>query len=206
MYWDAQRCDELPSGVDYTVFDYGVNSGIGRAKKVLQRVVGVTDDGELGPITMRAVAAHDPQTIITAVNDERLRFLQSLKTWRIFGKGWQRRVSDVRAASLALAQASSSVGAFDDALPRGNAAPAPAPGKGAVPPPQTLHSAIQGGGIGAAIAGAAASHAAIIAHPGTAALIAVTALAVAAIAVWLTAKRHRRRQEAPSAAPAALAS
>src|SRR6185437_8422105 len=33
-YWDAQRCDELPAGVDYSVFDYGVNSGIGRSGKV----------------------------------------------------------------------------------------------------------------------------------------------------------------------------
>ena len=48
-YWDAQRCDELPAGVDYAVFDYGVNSGIGRSKKVLQRVVGVNADGVLGP-------------------------------------------------------------------------------------------------------------------------------------------------------------
>ena len=36
-YWDAQRCDELPAGVDYAVFDYGVNSGIGRSGKVLPR-------------------------------------------------------------------------------------------------------------------------------------------------------------------------
>ena len=33
-YWDAQRCNELPAGVDYAVFDYGVNSGIGRSGKV----------------------------------------------------------------------------------------------------------------------------------------------------------------------------
>lgn len=43
-YWDAQRCDELPAGVDYSVFDYGVNSGIGRSGKVLRRVVGLPDN------------------------------------------------------------------------------------------------------------------------------------------------------------------
>ena len=26
-YWNAQRCDQLPPGVDYSIFDYGVNSG-----------------------------------------------------------------------------------------------------------------------------------------------------------------------------------
>jgi len=41
-YWDAQRCDELPGGVDFSVFDYGVNSGIGRSgKALLRRVVGL---------------------------------------------------------------------------------------------------------------------------------------------------------------------
>jgi lysozyme family protein len=29
-YWDPQRCDDLPAGLDYSMFDYGVNSGIGR--------------------------------------------------------------------------------------------------------------------------------------------------------------------------------
>lgn len=43
-YWDAQRCDELPAGVDYSMFDYGVNSGIGRSSKVLRRVVGLPDN------------------------------------------------------------------------------------------------------------------------------------------------------------------
>lgn len=40
-YWNAQRCDELPAGVDYSVFDCGVNSGIGRGGKVLRRVAGL---------------------------------------------------------------------------------------------------------------------------------------------------------------------
>src|SRR6266849_6893796 len=42
-YWGAMRCDELPAGVDYAVFDYGVNSGIGRAGKVLRRKLGLQD-------------------------------------------------------------------------------------------------------------------------------------------------------------------
>ena len=39
-YWTAQRCDDLPPGVDDSVFDYGVNSGIdrsGRSYRGLQR-------------------------------------------------------------------------------------------------------------------------------------------------------------------------
>ena len=102
-YWNAQRCDELPAGIDYAVFDYGVNSGIGRSMKVLQRVVGVTADGVPGPQTMRAVGASDPKAVIVAICDERLRFLKSLRTWPVFGKGWSRRVADVRAVSLAMA-------------------------------------------------------------------------------------------------------
>jgi lysozyme family protein len=102
-YWRALRCDELPAGVDYAVFDYGVNSGTGRAAKVLQRVCGVKDDGALGPLTMAAVARQESKALIRAVCDERLRFLRSLKTWRVFGRGWSRRVEEVRAAALAMA-------------------------------------------------------------------------------------------------------
>ena len=102
QYWDTQRCDELPAGVDYALFDYGVNSGVGRSKRVLQRIVGVKPDGAFGPATMAAVSAHDPKKIVAGLCDERLAFLQSLKTWKVFGKGWSRRVAEVRATALAM--------------------------------------------------------------------------------------------------------
>ena len=98
-YWDALRCDELPSGVDYAVFDYGVNSGIGRAAKVLQRLVGADVDGEIGPQTIGATSRVDPKTLVGQICDERLAFLQGLSTWPTFGRGWSRRVSEVRAAA-----------------------------------------------------------------------------------------------------------
>src|SRR5437773_852028 len=86
-YWDALKCDGLSSGVDYTVFDYGVNSGIGRSQRVLDKFRGV----------------RSPVELINKINDERLQFLQSLRTWPTFGKGWSRRVAGVRAHSVQLA-------------------------------------------------------------------------------------------------------
>ena len=102
-YWAALACDELPAGVDYAVFDYGVNSGIGRAAKVLQRLLALPDDGIVGPRTLAAAACADAGRLIDAICDERLAFLQGLRTWSVFGNGWGRRVREVRAAALALA-------------------------------------------------------------------------------------------------------
>ena len=44
-YWERCRCQDLPSGVDWAVFDWAVNSGPGRAIKALQRAVGTFEDG-----------------------------------------------------------------------------------------------------------------------------------------------------------------
>jgi lysozyme family protein len=103
-YWDAQRCDELPAGVDYAVFDYGVNSGIGRSGKVLRRVLSLPDaTHKVGDEVIVAARRADAKALIAAICDERLRFLKSLKTWPVFGRGWGRRVADVKAAALAMA-------------------------------------------------------------------------------------------------------
>src|SRR3989440_8864070 len=79
-YWDVTRCDELPAGVDYCIFDYAVNSGTGRAPKVLQRCLGCGASGRLDDATMSAAGKASAGTLINAICDERLRFLQSLRT------------------------------------------------------------------------------------------------------------------------------
>ena len=104
-YWDAQRCDELPAGVDYAVFDYGVNSGIGRSGKVLRRLLKLPDTThKVTDDVLAAARRADAAALVTAICDERLRFLKSLKTWPVFGKGWGRRVAEVRAAGLTMAK------------------------------------------------------------------------------------------------------
>jgi lysozyme family protein len=99
-YWDAIRGDELVSGVDYCVFDVAVNSGPGRAIKFLQSCVGVTVDGGFGPRTLDAVNEQDPSELIELYCAKRLEFLQSLKTFETFGRGWSRRVAEVKQVAL----------------------------------------------------------------------------------------------------------
>jgi lysozyme family protein len=103
-YWDAQRCDDLPAGLDYAVFDFGVNSGIGRSAKVLRRLLGLPDRSvTIDDDVVAAAHAVDSPTLVRKICDERLRFLQSLRTWRVFGVGWGRRVAEVKVAALAMA-------------------------------------------------------------------------------------------------------
>jgi lysozyme family protein len=94
-YWDKVCGDELPTGLDLAVFDLAVNSGPGRAAKMLQKVLGVTQDGAIGPQTIAKALNVDSSKLIADYNAERLAFLQALPTWGTFGKGWGRRVAEV---------------------------------------------------------------------------------------------------------------
>ncbi|AWB20838.1 hypothetical protein DA075_07865 [Methylobacterium currus] len=99
-FWDAIQGDALPAGLDYALFDFAVNSGPKRAVIGLQRVLGLADDGRLGPVTLAALESRDGPGLIDALSDGRLSFLRALSTWPRFGRGWARRVEEVRAAAL----------------------------------------------------------------------------------------------------------
>lgn len=101
-YWNVVCGDDLPAGVDDSTFDYGVNSGNGRADKVLRHILGLSDTAPNADV-IAAITKVDPKVVIVAMNDERLKFLQSLHTWPVFGKGWEQRVAEVKAYSLQLA-------------------------------------------------------------------------------------------------------
>lgn len=103
QYWNAVCGDDLPSGLDYAVFDYAVNSGPTRAAKALQRIVGATPDGKIGPATLAAVGLSDTRDVIRKLCDGRLMWLKTLSDWKTFGKGWERRVTDVKVKALGMA-------------------------------------------------------------------------------------------------------
>jgi lysozyme family protein len=113
-YWDAVGGDSLPSGVDYAVFDYAVNSGVSRAMKHYRETRTASASGT-----------------INALCDRRMRFLRGLGTWDTFGKGWQRRVDDVRKHALAMTTMQTS--------------PVVAPPPPDIPKPETPAPAVAGG-------------------------------------------------------------
>jgi lysozyme family protein len=73
-YWHALRCDELPAGLDYAVFDYGVNSGTGRAAKVMQRLLDLGGGTAMTDAAIAGVRKASPSALIGRLCDERLTF------------------------------------------------------------------------------------------------------------------------------------
>jgi lysozyme family protein len=94
-YWDALGCDDLSSGVDYTCFDYGVNSGLGRPRNALKKFS-----------TLKGAK------LIDAINDEREEFLHNIGVGHNskFLRGWLARVSRVRSKSKQLASTDNALG------------------------------------------------------------------------------------------------
>ena len=195
QYWDKMRCDELPAGVDDTVYDYCVNSGVGRAGKVLRRVVGLPDNSSV--VTdgvLSAVARRDAKAIIVAINDERLRFLKSLKTWPVFGAGWSRRVAEVKAFSLRLA---------DHPIVAQSPASRPiptesAPAKGIVPPPKAIKDMITKGVPAGGAAGGLGFWDWVSAHPYETAGIAILGAGAIGGSIYALNRWHQAQQEAPT--------
>ena len=94
-YWNLIRGDDLPPGVDYAVFDFAVNSGVSRASRTLQECVGATKDGQIGDKTIAAVKRLKSADVAQKVCDARLVFLQQLRNFDVFGRGWTKRVIEV---------------------------------------------------------------------------------------------------------------
>lgn len=105
-YADKVMFAHLPAGLDYALLDCAINSGVSRAVKLLQKVVGTKEDGVLGAITLAALDGIDPAALIGRYSDTRLSFLKTLKTWNEFGRGWETRVARVEDDALRMADGS----------------------------------------------------------------------------------------------------
>lgn len=63
-FWDVNKLDQFKDQqVANTVYDFGVNSGTVRAAKFLQKVLGVVEDGKIGPITLAKLNASNQKEV-----------------------------------------------------------------------------------------------------------------------------------------------
>ena len=99
-YWMACYAPQLPLGVDYCLFDAAVNMGPGRAVKLLLEAIQCMPDGTIGPRTMQLLDQKKPEDIVDAFSQRKINFYEGLKTFPVFGKGWLKRVEDVKFNAL----------------------------------------------------------------------------------------------------------
>ena len=104
LFWQPSGADVCPVGVDAALFDYAVNSGTPRALAALREVLGLKPKASHEDVLAAAQTA-DPLKTISSLCRYRLRFLQRLRTFSVFGRGWRRRVESVETVCLAMAAA-----------------------------------------------------------------------------------------------------
>lgn len=94
-YWLPSRAQELPPALRYAHFDAAVNSGPRAAARWLQRAVGTTVDGIIGPATIAAAERADVNQVRVSMIADRLRAMTWMSGWPSFSRGWARRIADV---------------------------------------------------------------------------------------------------------------
>lgn len=94
QYWNPMAGDQWPTGMDLCVYDAGVNSGIGKSLSWARATLG-QGSGTFRILAAAAVAQKNQVALVQRYSAKRLSFLEALRTWRYFGKGWQRRVAGV---------------------------------------------------------------------------------------------------------------
>ena len=195
QYFEPVRFDDLPSGLDYAMADYSVNSGPSRAVKELQRILGVGVDGVMGAQTLSAIAARSLPKLIEDLCFARMEFLRRIPTFGTFGRGWRRRVmgnndgfqvDDIGVIDRAGALARSSQEWQQIPQPKPAAGKAPEPDK----EPSGGIAAVGGGAIVTALGGIFSALGDL--HP-AAQIAALGGLAIAAYVVWQMWRRGELR-------------
>lgn len=105
-YWTQAKCGLLPEPLDLYVFDSAVNHGPRRAVKLLQRALGVDDDGLIGPKTVEAIheeikAGRLPElcrNFLAIRQDFYDQIIDSDPTQKKFANGWANRLEHLRLA------------------------------------------------------------------------------------------------------------
>jgi lysozyme family protein len=80
-------------------YDMGINAGIRTAIRLLQRLVGVNDDGYIGLRTVRAVAEFEGDIVAEYIKRRKLYYVtlvQKKESLRPFIKGWLNRVEHTK--------------------------------------------------------------------------------------------------------------
>jgi len=101
-YWIPLNASNLPHGVDFALFQFGVNVGTGKAARIFQGILGVPQDGIIGPKTIAAAKRLDPVQLTDQVFNAQDAYYDKIYEANPtrnepYIKGWHNRVKRARA-------------------------------------------------------------------------------------------------------------
>lgn len=91
-YWNPVKADELPWPLALFVFDAAVNQGAGTAVKLLQKALGVAQDGILGQQTLAAVKKANASELCGLYLADRALRYTGTRNFDVYGRGWFKRM------------------------------------------------------------------------------------------------------------------
>lgn len=104
-YWNKMRGDQIESqAVANIIVDWAWMTGPVKVAKKIQRIVGVTADGIVGPMTIAAINGMNDYKLFCAIMAERRAFYQDIvrndPSQSVFFNGWMRRLLAINYTEL----------------------------------------------------------------------------------------------------------
>lgn len=105
LYWDTVKADKIVSqNVANILVDWAWNSGVGRAAKEVQSIVGATADGIIGEKSIAAINAMNSEDLFKKIFAARLKYIDNIVASnpknKTFEKGWKNRLNSIQYGKL----------------------------------------------------------------------------------------------------------
>ena len=97
-YWTKCRAHQMPAKVGEVVANIAVNAGHGRASRWLQAALGVAQDGNIGPLTLRALNGANADKLASSLLVHTESHYRSIARGRLakFLPGWLNRNNSLK--------------------------------------------------------------------------------------------------------------
>lgn len=104
LFWDKWKADEIISQPLANILVDWVWASGSSGIKIPQRILGVKQDGVVGPKTLAAVNASDPKRFFDEIHNARIKFVNDIvarkPSQKKFIKGWTRRINAITFTGL----------------------------------------------------------------------------------------------------------
>ena len=91
-YWVPIKGVELPWPIAALVLDTAINQGVDVAKRLMQKALGVTQDGLFGPVTLQALKTQLPDDVAAIFLADRALRYTGTRNFDRYGRGWFKRL------------------------------------------------------------------------------------------------------------------